>query len=50
MGEQGKVKKNLYFWHFLALFWYFFQFYKFFSDFIFTQAKNLICKEIKKIN
>ena len=28
----------------------FFQFYTFFSDFIFTQAKNLIFKEIRKFN
>ena len=49
MGEQGKVKKNL-FLAFFTTFLIFFQFYTFFSDFIFTQAKNLIFKEIKKFN
>lgn len=24
MGEQGKVKRNLYFWHFFPFFWFFF--------------------------
>ena len=42
-GGTGEGEKE-------PLFLAFFSLFKFFSEFIFTQAKNLIFKEIKKIN
>ena len=46
-GNRGRWKRTS-FLAFFNIFLIFFQFYTFFSDFIFTQAKNLIFKEIKK--